>query len=241
MAKTHGLSNKCGRLYPLWKSIRYRCYSKTSKSYQDYGGRGIVMCEEWKNDFVAFYKWSIANGYKEEKTDKGVNILTIDRIDVNGNYEPSNCRFVPNEIQAKNKRNSMTKEERYAICPVCGVEYTKKQKNGAKTCSYSCGRKLYYLKHPNQKNYTKICPVCNKNFEVRDGHYNQRIYCSKYCKNKSESPIWEYNGESLRVVEWAEKIGINAHCLIHRKELGWSIEKILTTPIRKIKKGVKSE
>lgn len=241
MAKTHGLSNKCGRLYPLWKSIRYRCYSKTSKDYHNYGGRGIVMCDEWKNDFVAFHDWALANGYKEEKTDKGLNILTIDRIDVNGNYEPDNCRFVTNAVQAKNKRRCMAKEEKYVSCPVCGKEYVKKQKNGSKTCSYSCGRKLYYLQHPNTKDYTKICPVCQNKFEVKDGHYNQRIYCCKECKNKSESPIWEYNGESLRVVEWAEKIGINAHCLLHRKELGWDIERILTTPMRKVSRGVKSE
>lgn len=56
--------------------------------------------------------------------------------------------------------------------------------------------------------------------------------CSVKCKNISDSPIWEYNGESLHVVEWAEKIGINTHCLLHRKDMGWTIEEILTTPLR---------
>lgn len=67
MSRKHGLSNNCGRLYPLWKSIKYRCYCKTCKSYKNYGGRGIVMCDEWKNNFTLFYKWAIENGYKEEK------------------------------------------------------------------------------------------------------------------------------------------------------------------------------
>lgn len=141
MNRKHGLYNKCGRLYSLWKSIRYRCYSKNSKDYGKYGGRGIIMCDEWKEDFKAFHDWAIANGYKEEKTDKGLNILTIDRIDVNGNYEPSNCRFVTNAVQARNKRNSMKDEERYRICPICGNTFKISQRHSSKVCcSISCSK-----------------------------------------------------------------------------------------------------
>lgn len=231
--RSHGLSNKCGRLYPLWKSIKYRCYCESSPDYKNYGGRGIVMCDEWKNNFVTFHDWAIANGYKEEKTEKGLNILTIDRIDVNGNYEPSNCRFVTNEVQAKNKRKSIPTENRYRTCPICGKMYVVKQRNGSKTCSYSCGAKLRSINHKNTKDYTKICPICGKEFDAkRGGHFNQAIYCSVKCKNISNSPVWEYNGETHRVVEWAKITGINAHCLLHRKDIGWTIEEILTTPLR---------
>ncbi len=149
--RTHNLSNKCGRLYPLWKSIKHRCYCKTSKDYIRYGGRGIVMCSEWKDNFLSFYEWAISNGYKEEKTNKGLNILTIDRIDVNGNYEPDNCRFVTNEIQSQNKRNSMSDSEKYVICPICFTTFKKVQRKGAKTCSYSCGAKLRYQKQKEKK------------------------------------------------------------------------------------------
>lgn len=228
--RKHGLFDKCGRLYQLWKSIRYRCYSETSKDYKNYGGRGIKMCDEWKDDFRAFHDWSIANGYKEEKTEAGLNILTIDRIDLNGNYEPSNCRFITNAEQARNKRNTLTDEERNKTCPICGKIFKKDSRTGSKTCSRECGCKLRKIKHPNTKDYTKICPICGKKYEAKDGHYNRRKYCSKRCKNISNSPVWEFNGEKLHVVEWAEKIGINSHCLLHRKEIGWSIEEILTTP-----------
>lgn len=233
MSRKHGLSNNCGRLYPLWKSIKYRCYCKTSKDYKNYGARGIVMCDEWKNDFKSFYDWAISNGYNEEKTDKGLNILTIDRIDVNGNYEPSNCRFITNAEQAKNKRNSIPDEKRYLKCPNCGKQFAIKQRNGSKTCSVHCARIYYHKEHPNTKDYTKICPVCHRPFNAkRGGHFNDAVYCGKRCKNLSDSPIWEYDGEAHRVIEWAEIIGINAHCLNHRKELGWTIEEILTTPLR---------
>ena len=100
----HGLAYKCGRLYPLWKSIKYRCFNPKSRSYKNYGGRGITVCEEWRDDFMSFYSWAMQNGYAEEKLPNGLNKLTIDRIDNDGNYEPSNCRFVTNSEQAKNKR-----------------------------------------------------------------------------------------------------------------------------------------
>lgn len=230
--RTHGLAHK-SHLYSVWKNIKDRCYREKCKSYHNYGGRGIAMCDEWRNDYKAFYDWSMANGYKEEQTPGGVNILSIDRIDNDGNYEPSNCRWVTSEIQASNKRVSIPKQEKYSVCPVCGKEYLKRQRNGGNTCSLSCARKLYFIKHPNTKDYSKICPICNNKFDAkRGGHYKDAVYCSNKCRNKSFSPIWEYKGETLRVVEWAEKIGINAHCLLHRKEMGWTIEEILTTPLR---------
>lgn len=101
--RSHNLSNK-SHLYGVWKTMKDRCYREKSKSYKNYGGRGISVCDEWRNDYKAFYDWSMKNGYKEEQNENGVNILSIDRIDNDGNYEPSNCRWVTADIQAKNKR-----------------------------------------------------------------------------------------------------------------------------------------
>ena len=94
---THHLTNT--RIYNIWRSMKKRCYLKTHHAYKYYGGRGITICEEWKNDFMSFYNWSIANGYKEN--------LTLDRIDVNGNYEPNNCRWVGWEVQQNNRRDNI--------------------------------------------------------------------------------------------------------------------------------------
>ena len=94
--KTHNLSNT--KIYKTWQEMKKRCYNSKYKRYKDYGGRGIIICNEWLNDFKTFYDWSMNNGYKED--------LTIDRINVNGNYEPSNCRWASIKIQSNNKRNN---------------------------------------------------------------------------------------------------------------------------------------
>ena len=84
------------RLYRIWSGIKSRCYTKANKAYNRYGGRGISMCQEWKDNFVAFYKWAMDNGYLDD--------LSIDRINVNGNYEPSNCRWSTPKEQSDNIR-----------------------------------------------------------------------------------------------------------------------------------------
>lgn len=90
-------------LYYVWAQIKQRCNNKNNKRYKDYGGRGITVCNEWLNDFISFYNWAMANGY-DENAPRGK--CTIDRIDVNGNYEPSNCRWLTNKKQQNNKRNN---------------------------------------------------------------------------------------------------------------------------------------
>ena len=94
--KTHGLRST--RLYTIWANIKDRTLNIKTREFPNYGGRGITICEEWKNDFMSFYNWAISNGYEENKG------LSIDRSDNNGNYEPSNCRWTTRTIQSRNTR-----------------------------------------------------------------------------------------------------------------------------------------
>lgn len=93
---THGRSKT--RIYNIWKGMNKRCRGKNP----DYGGRGIKVCNEWQDSFQIFFDWAMANGYTDE--------LSIDRIDVNGNYEPSNCRWATREEQQNNKRDNVRVE-----------------------------------------------------------------------------------------------------------------------------------
>lgn len=90
------------RLYNVWTSMLHRCNCENAQHYKDYGGRGIKVCEEWSS-YEVFKKWALSHGY-DAKAPRGRS--TLDRIDVNGNYEPSNCRFVDMKIQVHNRRKA---------------------------------------------------------------------------------------------------------------------------------------
>lgn len=93
----HGESGT--RLYNIWKDMRRRCNNPNRKDFHNYGGKGTIVCDEWQESYVIFRDWAKNNGYEED--------LSIDRIDSNGNYEPTNCRWITMAEQAKNTKQNI--------------------------------------------------------------------------------------------------------------------------------------
>jgi len=144
----HGFSKKGSestRLYRIWSAMKYRCYNPKSNHYNRYGGRGITVCDEWKDNFICFYEWAINNGYNDS--------LTIERKDYNGNYCPENCCWATWKQQAI---------------------------------------------------------------------------------NRSSTRFVEYKGKQMSIKDLAIELNINYDTLINRVNNGWSIEKIINTPVKKM-------
>ena len=126
--KTHGLVST--RLYSIWSNMKERVFNIKYKRYNDYGGRGITICDEWKNDFMSFYDWAMSNDYSDE--------LSIDRIDNDGNYCPENCRWTTPSIQSRNQRKRRNNTSGYK-----GVSHHKRDK--IFTAQIKVNKKSIYL------------------------------------------------------------------------------------------------
>ena len=116
---THGLIKH--PLYRKWQDMKKRCYNKNVERYKSYGALGITVCDEWKNDFKAFYDWSMDNGWD--------GILQLDRKDVYGNYCPDNCQYISVIEQGFNKRNTFyvtINGTKYCLAKLCFVNNSTK-------------------------------------------------------------------------------------------------------------------
>lgn len=185
----HGMSQT--RLYTEWRTMLNRCKHPSHKSYADYGGRGIKVCAEWQ-DFITFKDWSLSHGYSDE--------LTLDRIDVNGDYEPSNCRFVDMVTQCNNRRSSKF------------LTYQGKTLSLAQWA-----RELGVSRAIVSQRLKRGLPVeevlrTEKHAHRGGAHYQKLI---------------TFKGVTLNQKQWAEKIGITPTSLMRRIEK-WGIERALT-------------
>ena len=168
----HGMTDT--RIFHIWSSMKARCYNKNNKEYMRYGGRGISVCDEWidkENGFMNFCKWAEENGYSEN--------LTIDRIDVNGNYEPNNCRWATLLQQARNKRNTnyveyngeiLSAREAAELCGINAQTIISRVKNGWSDYDATHIKPKSYESYKNSKgdDLGKIAIVTNK--ETGESH-----------------------------------------------------------------------
>lgn len=200
---THGESHT--RLHHAWSSLKDRCINPKSKEYPNYGGRGIKVCDEWLNSYEAFRDWSYENGFVE---DVECGKCTIDRIDVNGDYEPSNCRWTNMKIQCRNRRNNVVIEcdgESHCIsewAEILGVPYHRL------VSRYQRGWSPYEIIHG-----------------------RERVINTETYRNRKTNHLLTYRGETHCAIEWAEILGINVNTIRGRVHRGWSDEQVLGTPI----------
>ena len=227
-------------LYSTWSGIKQRCYYTKGTHYYLYGGRGIKMCDEWRDDYLAFKKWAEANGAR-----KG---LTIDRIDTNGDYCPENCRWVDLIVQANNKRTNRIIEyngERHTVMEwsrLTGVgestirsridKYgcTAGQALGFEDYSATSFRFLTYngVTHTIRE-WSDLTGINKDTISHRLGYgYSvaQALGFEEY-KRKNPPVLLTYNGETLNITQWGSKLGIKRKTISQRLKRGWSIEQSL--------------
>ena len=187
------LKNTRCRIYTIWNNIKRRCNDENSEKYPRYGGRGIKICNEWYV-FDAFYEWALNNGYKDN--------LSIDRMDNDGNYEPNNCRWVDDIVQANNKSTNHL------------IEY-----NGETHTLQEWSRIVGIDRRTIWKR------IIQYGWSVSDA-LEKPIKKQKQGKDL----LIEFKGETHNLSDWSKILSITRETLKSRFKMGWSIEKAFTTP-----------
>lgn len=242
--KKHGKSKS--NLYSVWTGMKQRCFNKKERCYKYYGGKGVTVCDEWLHDFEAFFNWANENGYKEG--------LTIDRIDVNGNYCPENCRWITIQEQMLNRTdnrwityNGETKSL---------VQWSKDLGINISTLHARLGRGLTIEEafESGKIKYGRLITYngktqCLQDWERETGinahtikerlNRNWSIEDALCKKVIDQSVMLSFNGETMCVADWSRKTGIAYPTIMQRLYMGWSPEKTLTTPVQKRKKSTK--
>lgn len=233
---THGMSNTTE--YKTWERIKKRCYNKNVYNYCDYGGRGILMCDEWKNSFEVFYK---DMGDRPEGT-------SIDRIDNDKGYSKENCRWATNEEQCNNRRSNINityKGETQTLAQWCrelNLEYqtvkARIQESGMTPDD------AFELEHKRKGLYTvdgvekhisewlKLIKIDKSTFayRVKKGWSLNKIKNTPIRENKRY--ILNYNGEIRPLKEWCSILNLNLKMVRERLRRGWDSKRALEEPIR---------
>ena len=196
MRATHKMSKT--HIYKVWSEMKRRCKNPNSSSYCHYGGRGITYAPEWEH-FEPFFEWAIRNGYDSQAK---YGDCTIDRIDVNGNYCPENCRWISLSEQTNNTtrtRKIKVGDEEHNIS-----EWGKKYGMNPETIRIRIDR----------YGYTEEEAVTKGLFEGNKHNIT-------------------FNGETRTIKEWSLMLGGTRNMVAQRLNKGWSLEKALTTPIKR--------
>ena len=200
---SHGLSQT--HLYFVWKNIKNRCYRRNNIGYKWYGGRGITMCDEWKENPMSFITWCMDNGYKEG--------LQIDRKDNNKGYYPDNCRFVT--VKENMRNTSVTRR-----LTLNGISRPLTEWSEILGIAPSCIFARVQKGLPDEK--VLLMPINKRQQRVRERDENGNLKGKKIL----------YKGERHTCLEWAAITGLKWWTISNRLRLGWDVEKVFTTPER---------
>ena len=192
MHERHGMIHT--RLYTTWRNMRVRCDNPKHKSYKDYGGRGITYCAEW-HDFPPFMEWAMSHGYNDS--------LTLDRIDTNGNYEPSNCKWSTQKEQCNNRRNN----KKFTL-------------NGETLTLSEWADKMHISRHTLWGRIKLLHMPIEQALTMPVGASRGKIHYAK---------LITFNGETLNQKQWAERLGMHPTSL-RRRLAKMSVEEALTLP-----------
>lgn len=210
--------------YKSYSGMINRCENSNAANYNLYGGRGIRVCDEW-HDIEVFEQWVKNSNYEPG--------LSIDRIDVNGNYDPSNCQWSNPKQQANNRRNTI-------YITIDGITKTISEwadfsgiNRSTLNNRYNAGIRGVMLLHKVEDTTFKK----GYNRYEDKGHYEDM----RIIHGNNNVEIWEFNGEEHSIAEWGKIKGINEDTLRSRRFRGWSIEKALTTPIKTNKDGYRDD
>lgn len=184
-------NGKTTRLYKCWQDMKSRCYNGNNKNYIQYGGRGIIVCEQWEHDYQKFRAWAVENGYKEN--------LTLDRVNFNGNYEPTNCRWVSIKSQQHNKRNNRF------------IEFKGEIKTLSEWCEKLNLNKSSISSRINRDGVEPLIALgLIEGYKAKDTNY------------------FTWDGMEKSYSEWVEITGVKMYNVHNRiLNLGWSVEEAL--------------
>lgn len=186
ISTTHGLSDH--PLYLVWNDMKQRCYNQNRDHYKYYGKRNITICDKWFNSFECFYNWAIENGYKTG--------LSIDRINVNGDYCPENCRWTTSKIQSINRNKQLNNTSGYV-----GI-HIKNMKNNRQMWEadiYSDYKTIYLGTYKTQK---EALEVRNKYIIDNNLEYHIQEYKGEFSILNTDPVIKVTNTSGYTGINW---------------------------------------
>ena len=231
-------------LYGTWCKIHQRCYSPKSPNYSNYGGRGIKMSEEWEKSPTPFITWAERNGWY-----KGCG-LTVDRIDVNGDYSEENCRLATISEQNRNKRNNrfitfngetLTITDWANRIGITTSVLSKRLSNPKWTFEDAMTKPADAKWNSKGVDDYNMCEVREQ--EITDYKNKVKLLERDLAEdiqprpNISENTVFEFNSVGHTVKEWAEFMGMKPHVLLRRLKLGWSMHDALFLSPRRRSEG----